>query len=298
MSAIGRAAGKTRLLLDFVKFEHTLFALPFALMSAFVAAGGAPSAGTLLWILGAMVGARTSAMAFNRLADRDLDRRNPRTAGWALPAGLLSATEAWLLVIAAAGLFFLSAAMLNRLALLLSPVALAIVWGYSYSKRYTVWSHLLLGLCLGIAPVGAWIAVRGTLGWPPMILAAAVTLWTAGFDIIYACQDIEFDRREGLFALPARWGVARALLVSAALHVAMIGVLVWWGLATGMGALYFSGLGIVALLLIHEHRLVKPTDLRRVNAAFFTANGFVSIGLLLFTLGDLFTRLALSLPKG
>jgi len=298
MSAVGRAVSKTCILLDFIKFEHTVFALPFALMSAFVAAEGLPSAGTLLWILGAMVGARSSAMALNRLVDRDLDRRNPRTAGWALPTGRLSTTEAWLLVIAATILFFTAAAMLNRLALVLSPVALAVVWAYSYSKRYTVWSHILLGLCLGIAPVGAWIAVRGTLGWPPMILAAAVTLWTAGFDIIYACQDTEFDRREGLFALPACWGIARALLVSAVLHAAMIGLLVWWGLVTGMGVVYFGGLGIVALLLVHEHRLVKPTDLRRVNAAFFTANGFVSIGLLLFTLGDLFTRLSPSLPKG
>jgi 4-hydroxybenzoate polyprenyltransferase len=286
MSAIGRAASKTRLLLDLVKFEHTIFALPFALMSAFVAADGAPSGRTLLWILAAMVGARSSAMGFNRLVDRELDRRNPRTAERALPAGRLTIAEAWLLVVAAAGLFVLSAAMLNRLALLLSPVALAIVWAYSYSKRYTVWSHLLLGLCLGIAPVGAWIAVRGALDWPPLLLAAAVALWTAGFDIIYACQDIDFDRREGLFALPARWGVARALWASSALHAATAAVLLWWGLTVNLGVIYFAGLGLVALLLIYEHSLVKPGDLRRVNAAFFTANGFVSIGLLLFTLGD------------
>jgi 4-hydroxybenzoate polyprenyltransferase len=290
MSALARVTGKTRLLLDFVKFEHTVFALPFALMAAFVAADGAPAARTLLWILGAMVGARSSAMAFNRLADRDLDERNPRTDRRALPAGLLTAVEAWALTAAGAGLFVLSAAMLNRLALALSPVALAIVWGYSYSKRYTLWSHLLLGLCLGIAPVGAWIAVRGGLAWSPLLLAAAVMLWTGGFDIIYACQDIDFDRRERLFSLPARWGAAHALQASSALHAVMLGLLVWWGVAVGMGALYFGGLVVVAALLVHEHRLVKPNDLRSVNAAFFTANGFVSIGLLLFTLGDLFAR--------
>ena len=298
MSTIGRAASKTRTLLDLIKFEHTVFALPFALMSAFVAAGGVPAAGALLWILAAMVGARSSAMGFNRLVDIELDRRNPRTADRALPTGRLSAKEAWLLVIAAAALFFWSAAMLNRLALMLSPLALAIVWGYSYTKRYTVWSHLLLGLCLGIAPVGAWIGVRAALDWPPMLLAAAVALWTAGFDIIYACQDLDFDRREGLFALPARWGIARSLRASSALHAAMMGLLLWWGLSVEMGSVYFAGLGLIALILVYEHSLVRPTDLRRVNAAFFTANGVVSIGLLLFTLADLFARLALSLPKG
>jgi len=277
---------RLRIVLETIKFEHTIFALPFALAAAVVAAGGIPPAWNLLWMLVAMVSARSSAMAFNRLADLDYDRRNPRTAGRALPTGRLTTRQVWVFTLTAAGVFILSAAMLNRLALALSPVALAIVWGYSYTKRLTTWTHILLGLCLGIAPVGAWIAVLGRFDLAPLVLAAAVMLWTAGFDIIYACQDVEVDRAEGLFSLPARRGVGAALAVSSLLHAAMMGLLVWFGLLAGVGAIYWAGLLVVAGAFVYEHSLVKPHDLSRVNAAFFTINGFVSIALLAFTAAD------------
>jgi len=272
-----------RILLEMIKFEHTLFALPFALMSAMVAARGVPPGWKLFWILVAMVGARSSAMAFNRLADLEYDRRNPRTAGRALPAGLLTAAQAWAFTLATAGVFVVAAGMLNHLALALSPVALGIVWGYSYTKRFTTWTHVFLGLSLGVAPVGAWIGVLGRFDVAPLVLAAAVMLWTAGFDIIYACQDVEVDRAEGLFSLPARRGIGTALAASALLHAAMMGLLVWFGALAGLGAIYWAGLAVVAGAFVYEHSLVKPHDLGRVNAAFFTTNGFVSLALLCFT---------------
>jgi len=286
MSAAIRAASRVRIMLDLVKFEHTVFALPFALMSALVAANGWPAAWTLCWLLVAMVGARSSAMAVNRLADLEYDRRNPRTADRALPRGLISPAQVWIFVGLATAAFVLAAAMLNRLALALSPVALAIIWGYSFTKRFTVWSHWLLGLSLGIAPVGAWIAVTGRIGWPSLILSAAVLSWTAGFDIIYGCQDVEFDRREGLASLPARWGTASALAMSAGLHLLTIGLLLWWRMAAGLGDVFLVGLALVAAILAYEHILVKPSDLSRANAAFFTANGIVSVALLGFAVVD------------
>lgn len=279
---------KFRLLLVLIKFEHTVFALPFALMSALVAADGWPTGWQLLWIVVAMVGARSSAMAFNRLADEEFDRLNPRTAHRPLPAGLLTRTQVWAFTLASGAVLILAAAMLNPLAFALSPVALAMVWGYSYTKRFTDWSHLLLGLCLAIAPVGAWIAVRGEFALPPLILAAAVMLWVAGFDIIYACQDVDFDRRIGLHSLPARWGIGPALGVSRGLHAIMVGLLWWFRQAAGLGPVYLAGVVLVAGLLIYEQSLVKPQDLSRVNAAFFTVNGFIGLGLLLFTAGDVF----------
>jgi len=275
-----------RILLEMIKFEHTLFALPFALMSAMVAARGVPPGWKLFWILVAMVGARSSAMAFNRLADLEYDRRNPRTAGRALPAGLLTAAQAWAFTLATAGVFVVAAGRLNPLALALSPVALGIVWGYSYTKRFTTWTHVFLGLSLGVAPVGAWIGVLGRFDVAPLVLAAAVMLWTAGFDIIYACQDVEVDRAEGLFSLPARRGIGTALAASALLHAAMMGLLVWFGALAGLGAIYWAGLAVVAGAFVYEHSLVKPHDLGRVNAAFFTTNGFVSLALLCFTAAD------------
>ena len=275
-----------RILLEMIKFEHTLFALPFALMSAMVAARGVPPGWKLFWILVAMVGARSSAMAFNRLADLEYDRRNPRTAGRALPAGLLTAAQAWAFTLATAGVFVVAAGRLNHLALALSPVALGIVWGYSYTKRFTTWTHVFLGLSLGVAPVGAWIGVLGRFDVAPLVLAAAVMLWTAGFDIIYACQDVEVDRAEGLFSLPARRGIGTALAASALLHAAMMGLLVWFGALAGLGAIYWAGLAVVAGAFVYEHSLVKPHDLGRVNAAFFTTNGFVSLALLCFTAAD------------
>ena len=273
-----------------IKFEHTVFALPFALMAAMLAAGGVPSWPVLLWILLAMVGARSSAMAFNRLVDYEFDRRNPRTASRALPAGLLTPVQVWLFVLATTALFFLAAWRLNPLALALSPVALAVIWGYSFTKRFTSLCHVFLGLAIGIAPSAAWIAVRGSLDWAPVLLTAAVVLWVGGFDVIYACQDVEFDRSTGLRSLPARLGIGRALALSRLMHVATVLLLLALPQLAPLGVVYYAGVAVVAALLAYEHSLVKPHDLSRVNAAFFTVNGFVSIGLLLFTAADLLLR--------
>jgi 4-hydroxybenzoate polyprenyltransferase len=271
-----------------IKFEHTVFALPFALMSAVIAARGLPSLQVTLWILAAMVGARSSAMAFNRVVDLEFDRRNPRTATRALPAKLLSPVQVWVFVLVTTALFLVAAWQLNPLALALSPVALAVIWGYSYTKRYTSFCHLVLGLAIGIAPPGAWIAVRGVLDWAAVLLSAAVMLWVGGFDVIYACQDAEFDRKAGLQSLPARLGLAGALRVSRLMHVATVALLALLPLFAPLGAIYYAGVLVVAALLAYEQSLVRPDDLSRVNAAFFTVNGFVSIGLFLFTLADVY----------
>jgi 4-hydroxybenzoate polyprenyltransferase len=275
-------------ILEMIKFEHTLFALPFALMSALLAADGLPAWRTLGWILVAMVGARSSAMAFNRIADLRFDRLNPRTASRALPAGLLSVGQVWGFVLSTAALFFIAAWQLNPLALALSPVALAIIWGYSFTKRFTSLSHLVLGIALGIAPSGAWIAVRGVLELPPILLTLAVMLWAGGFDVIYACQDVEFDRKTGLHSIPSRLGVRAALAISIAMHAGTVLLLLLLARVWPVGTLYYAGVALVAVLLAYEHSLVKPDDLSRVNAAFFTVNGFVSIGLFLFTAVDVF----------
>lgn len=279
---------KLAIILEMIKFEHTLFALPFALISMLVAAHGLPKWPILIWILVAMVGARSAAMTFNRIADAKIDAENPRTASRAIPKGLVSVGAAWAFTIVSGALLVLASYMLNPLAFVLSPVALAAVCFYSYSKRFTSLSHVWLGLCLGIAPVGAWIAVTGKIGFPSMVLSAAVMLWTAGFDIIYSLQDLEFDRKFGLYSLPARLGPARALLASRLFHLTVIALLGWFGMLTSRGATYFVGVGLVGVLLAYEQRLVSPKDLSRVNAAFFTINGFVSIGLLSFVVLDLF----------
>jgi len=281
---------RLRILLEMIKFEHTLFALPFALTAALVAVRGMPRAQDLLWILVAMVGARSSAMTVNRLVDLRFDRENPRTAGRALPAGLITAGQAWAFALLAAGLLVWAGAMLNPLALWLSPVALLVIWGYSLTKRFTRWSHLVLGLALGIAPSAAWIALTGRLDWAPMILSAAVLCWTAGFDIIYACQDVEFDRRIGLHSLPAKIGIGPALLASSGLHLIAFALLVAFGLSAGLQYGYFFALLPVAGLMMYQHSIVKPHDLSRVNAAFFTANGAISVLLLLGTVIDLLWR--------
>lgn len=286
---------KLRLTLDMIKFEHSIFALPFALTGALLAWRGEafPLAGLgwkLLWIVVAMVGARSAAMTFNRILDHAIDARNPRTATRQLPAGLLSRAFAWGFFLAAAGVFVFAAAMLNRLCLLLSPVALAIVCFYSLTKRFTSLSHLVLGFSLGIAPAAAWIAMRGALDPRILWLTAAVTLWTAGFDIIYSCQDFAFDRQAGLFSLPARLGIARALLAARVLHVGMIACLVLLALGFGLGWLAAAGIAAIAGLLAWEHSIVKPHDLSRVNAAFFTANGYVSVLFLIFWAADILWR--------
>jgi len=276
----------TRLTLEMIKIEHTLFALPFAFLGALLAANGLPTFRQVLWIIVAMVGARSAAMAFNRIADRNIDARNPRTATRALPAGSLSVGFVWAFTIVSAAVFLLAAAMLNRLTLLLAPVALASVLLYSFTKRWTQFSHLVLGWCLSIAPTGAWIAVRGEIGSPvPLLLSLVVLLWTAGFDILYACQDYDFDRREGLRSIPARVGISRALWIARALHAAAFLALVWLYVLTGLGALAFAGVIATGALLVYQHRLVRADDLGRLNAAFFTTNAFVSV-ILLVTFGS------------
>jgi 4-hydroxybenzoate polyprenyltransferase len=267
-----------RVTLEMIKIEHTLFALPFAFLGAVLAANGLPSLKQLLWITVAMVGARSTAMAFNRIADRDYDARNPRTASRALPAGLLSVTFVWAFTIASAALFFLAASMLNSLTLILAPAALASVVLYSFSKRWTLLSHLLLGWCLSIAPTGAWIAVRGALDSPvPLLLSLVVLLWTAGFDVLYACQDYEFDVQAGLHSIPRRFGIARALWIARLLHLAAFAALLALYWLTQLGLFALIGVVTTAVLLVYQHRLVREDDLSKLNAAFFTTNAFVSV---------------------
>ena len=272
------AARSVRTTLEMIKIEHTLFALPFAFLGAVLAARSVPTAWQIIWIAAAMVGARSAAMTFNRIADRDVDAANPRTRARAIPAGLLSLRFAWAFTIFASALFFVASAMLNRLTLILSPVALASVLLYSYTKRFTSLSHLVLGWCLSIAPTGAWIAVRGALDSPvPLLLSLVVLLWTAGFDVLYACQDFDFDRRAGLRSIPARVGVANALWIARALHAAAFASLVGLYLTLGLGWLALAGVIATGALLVYQHSLVRADDLSKLNAAFFTTNAFVSV---------------------
>jgi 4-hydroxybenzoate polyprenyltransferase len=269
-----------------IKIEHTLFALPFAFLGAVLAARGIPTAWQIVWITVAMVGARSTAMAFNRIADKDYDARNPRTKMRAIPAGTLSVTFVVGFTLLAAAIFFVAAAMLNRLTLVLSPLALASVVLYSYTKRWTLLSHLILGWCLAIAPTGAWIAVRGTIDSPiPLLLSLVVMLWTAGFDVLYACQDYDFDRREGLYSIPASFGIARSLWIARTLHAGAFAALVALYFITNLGILALIGLVATGALLIYQHTLVRANDLSRLNAAFFTTNAFVSV-ILLLTFGS------------
>ncbi|MBO0800664.1 MAG: UbiA family prenyltransferase [Blastocatellia bacterium] len=278
-----------KITLEMIKIEHTLFALPFAFLGAVLAARGLPASGQMLWIVVAMIGARSAAMAFNRLVDRGIDAANPRTKMRALPAGLLSVKFVAVFTVFSAAVFFFAAFMLNRLTLILAPVALASVLGYSYTKRYTALSHLILGWCLAIAPTGAWIAVRGSIdSLVPLLLSLAVMLWTAGFDIIYACQDHDFDVRSGLYSIPQRFGIARALWISRGFHAAMFAALVCVYFLTGLHWIGFFGIIVTAALLIHQHRLVRAGDLSRLNAAFFTTNAFVSVILFLAVAADIF----------
>jgi 4-hydroxybenzoate polyprenyltransferase len=276
---------RIRTVLEMIKFEHSVFALPFALVGALLAAraaGGLPTWRQILWIIVAMVGARSAAMTMNRIADIEYDRRNPRTANRALPKGELSVGFAAAFAIASSALLVLAAWQLNPLALKLSPVALAILFFYSYTKRFTSWAHFVLGLCLGISPAAAWIAIRGSLDWRMLILCAAVTLWVGGFDVLYACQDVEFDKAAGLYSIPKKFGIARALLIARAMHIAMIGLLIWLAWSFQLTWPAWAGIAVVAALLVYEHSLVKPDDLRKMNAAFFTVNGYISLLFLLF----------------
>lgn len=269
---------KLRTTLEMVKFEHTLFALPFAFLGAVLAAGGLPAWPQILWITVAMVGARSAAMTFNRIIDRDIDAKNPRTMNRELPSGKLSVGFAWAFLAASIALFFLAAYMLNWLTFVLSPIALVSVLGYSYAKRYTSLAHLLLGWALAISPTGAWIAIRGAIDSEiPLLLSLFVLMWTAGFDVLYACQDINYDREAGLRSIPARFGIKNSLLIAKLFHFQAFIVLTLLFLATGLGWPALIGVTAVAGLLVYQHTLIKPNDLSQMNAAFFMTNAFVSV---------------------
>lgn len=280
---------KTRSLLEMIKFSHTVFAFPFALMGvvlASMASGTPPTLGQLLWICLAMVGARSGAMGLNRIIDARIDRENPRTSGRHLPAGTVSVPEAWALVSVSFALLLFAAWRLNPLCFALAPVALFFLALYSYCKRFTALAHLVLGLCLAAAPIGAWIALRGDVGWPVAILGLAVLFWVAGFDIFYALQDLDFDRRQGLHSLPAKLGAGRAIVLGKLFHGLMIGLLLLLPLGTGLGPIYLLGVAVVAGLLVYEHRLVRADDLSKLDDAFFNMNGYISVTIFAFTLAD------------
>jgi 4-hydroxybenzoate polyprenyltransferase len=276
----------TRATLEMIKWEHSIFALPFALMGAVLAAGGWPPLRVLGWIVACMVTARSAAMAFNRLVDAKFDAQNPRTAGRAIPAGQLSNMFVGMFTVVASVAFLLSALMLNPLTAELSPAALGIVLVYSYAKRVTRWSHLVLGLALGISPAAAWIAVRGSIEPRVLLLTAVVMLWVGGFDVLYACQDIEYDRGARLFSVPAAFGLVAAFQIARVMHIAMVVLLFVMLHVFGLGNIALAGIIVVTLLLVYEHSIVGPKDLRRMNAAFFTLNGVISVLLFCFVAAD------------
>ena len=285
--AFGAKLGTT---LEMIKWEHSIFALPFALSAMLLAARGLPPLRTVVWIVVAMVAARSAAMAFNRWADADLDAANPRTQNRAIPAGLLTRKFVVGFICVAVLVFLLAAAELNRLTLELAPVALAVLLGYSYMKRFTRWSHLGLGLALGLAPAAAWIAVRGSLDARILVLTAAVTLWAGGFDVLYACQDYEHDCAAGLYSLPRAMGVAAAFNIARAMHVVALCALAWFAWLFHFGLAGWLGIAAVGLLLAYEHAIVSPRDLRRLNAAFFTMNGVIAMVFFAFVSADLWLR--------
>jgi 4-hydroxybenzoate polyprenyltransferase len=279
-----------RTTLEMIKWEHSVFALPFALCGAMLAAQGVPTLHQISWIVVAMVAARTAAMAFNRLADVSIDASNPRTSARALPAGALSQSFVRNFVLVSSGIFVFAAWELNRSAFLLSPVALAVLLLYSYTKRWTRWSHLVLGFALGIAPAAAWIAVRGSLDPRILLLTAAVTFWVAGFDILYACQDYDFDQHAGLHSIPRHWGIANALWIARLFHLVMLLLLVALTGVFGLGKFAVAGMLVVFVLLAYEHSLVSKDDLGKLNAAFFTMNGIIAVVFFVFLALDLLTR--------
>jgi 4-hydroxybenzoate polyprenyltransferase len=279
-----------RVTLEMIKWEHSIFVLPFALSGAMLAAHGWPVWHQLVWIIVAMVAARSAAMAFNRLADAAIDAANPRTQARALPAGHLSSGFVASFVVVACGIFVLAASQLNHLALLLSPVALAVVLLYSYTKRFTRWSHLVLGLAMGIAPSAAWIAVRGSLDARILLLTTAVMFWGGGFDVLYACQDYDFDCGAGLHSVPRYFGIRKALWVARGFHLAMLALLISLVMTFGLGKIAATGVLAVAVLLAYEHSLIAADDLSKLNAAFFTMNGIISVVFFCFLAGDLLWR--------
>jgi 4-hydroxybenzoate polyprenyltransferase len=280
----------TRVTLEMIKWEHSIFALPFALTGTVLAANGWPRLAVLGWILLCMVSARSAAMAFNRLVDAKIDAGNPRTAMRAIPAGHLSSVFVGAFTLIAVALFLLGAAMLNRLTLELAPIALAVVLGYSYMKRVTNWSHLVLGLALGIAPSAAWIAVRGSYDIRMLLLTGIVILWVGGFDVLYACQDFDYDRQTGLHSVPARFGLEGAFWIARAMHIGVIVLLFFLVRAFALGSIAIGGMSIVALLLAYEHSIIGPKDLRRMNAAFFTLNGIISAVFFVAVAGAVFLQ--------
>jgi len=279
-------ASRIRTILEMIKFEHSVFALPFALTGALLAARatqhGWPTLRQILWIVLAMVAARSAAMTNNRIADLRYDKENPRTKMRALATGALSVSFAWIFTLIAVAVFLLAAWRLNPLALKLAPLAIAILFFYSFTKRFTSWSHLFLGLALRISPAAAWIAITGSLDWRMLILSAAVTLWVGGFDVLYACQDIEFDQQSGLFSVPKRFGIANALWIARVMHVGVVLLLAALAASFGLPWPAWAGIVVVAALLAYEHSLVKANDLSKLNAAFFTVNGYISMLFLLF----------------
>jgi 4-hydroxybenzoate polyprenyltransferase len=279
-----------KITLEMIKWEHSIFALPFAFCGAMLAAGGLPAWRPTAWIVVAMVSARSAAMAFNRLADASIDAANPRTATRALPVGQLTPAFVATFVLASCGMFVLASSQLNRLTLMLSPLALVVILLYSYTKRFTRWSHLILGFALGIAPAAAWIAVRGSLDPRILLLTAAVTFWVGGFDVIYACQDHDYDRSHGLHSLPRHLGIGNALVIARLFHIAMIGLLLALIVTFGLGKLALVGVIAVAALLLYEHALVRHDDLSKLNAAFFTMNGVISVVFFAFVASDLLLR--------
>jgi 4-hydroxybenzoate polyprenyltransferase len=290
LSAVHKLINTFGVTLEMIKVEHTLFALPFAFLGAFLAAGGLPTGIQVLWILAAMFGARSAAMAFNRLTDHRIDSLNPRTSRRALPMGLVSRQFVVIFIIFSGGVFFLACWKLNPLAFKLSPLALGIIFFYSLTKRFTWTAHIFLGLALACAPLGGWVAVRGSLNPEPLLLGLAVALWIAGGDIIYACMDRDFDSRMGLHSIPEHWGIPTALKIAMGLHVAMAAVLVLAAFVFQLGWIAWVGLGMVFLLLVLEHRLVNPNDLSRANSAFFTVNAIISFTLFTSTAVDLLLR--------
>jgi len=279
-------AGRVKTVLEMIKFEHSVFALPFALTGALLAARatqhGWPTLRQVLWIVVAMVAARSAAMTMNRIADLRYDRENPRTKQRALATGALSLQFAWFFTVAAVVLFFVAAWQLNPLALKLAPLAIAVPFFYSFTKRFTNWSHLFLGFALGISPAAAWIAITGGLDLRMLILCAAVTLWVGGFDVLYACQDVDYDQKAGLFSVPKSFGIANALLIARAMHAGVIALLGWLAFSFGLPWPAWAGIAVVAALLAYEHSLVKADDLSKLDAAFFTVNGYISMLFLLF----------------
>ena len=285
--ALLRNVGTT---LEMIKWEHSIFALPFALAGAMLAAGGWPDWRKIFWIVACMVTARSAGMAFNRWADAGLDAANPRTAARAIPAGILSRRFVAGFTVVMGLAFILAAAQLNRETLLLSPLVLALLLLYSYTKRFTRWSHLVLGLALGIAPAAAWIAIRGTLDPRILVLTAAVLFWVGGFDVLYACQDMAHDREAGLNSIPGSWGIQAAFWIARAMHVAMLGLLCWLLTLFALNAIAWVGVAAVGILLLYEHLIISPTDLRRLNAAFFTMNGIISMVFFFFVAAALLLR--------